>query len=83
MWAQDFVGHPRDLLTLEDEVYTRLIAALRLKPTSNEQAKALSHPTENIDAYRLDMKGRDAMRQQQDPKNVLAAIGSLRRGSQA
>jgi eukaryotic-like serine/threonine-protein kinase len=32
------------------------------------------HPTENLDAYQLYLRGRNAMRGQQDPKNVQAAI---------
>ncbi len=75
VWAQDFSGVPADLLTIEDQIYGRLIAALDLEPTSEELARALSHPTENIEAYQLYLRGRNAMRSQQDLKNVQAAIG--------
>ena len=82
MWAEDFVGHPRDLLTLEDEIYTRLIVALRLNPTSNEQAKALSHPTENIDAYRLLHEGSDGDAPTAGSQECSGGDPILRRGSE-
>ncbi len=75
VWAQDFSGVQADLLTIEDQIYSRLIAALDLEPTSEQLARALSHPTENIEAYQLYLRGRNAMRTQQDPKSVQAAIG--------
>ncbi len=75
VWAQDFSGVPGDLLTIEDQIYNRLLSALDLEPTSEELARAISHPTENIEAYQLYLRGRNAMRGQQDLKNVQAAIG--------
>jgi serine/threonine-protein kinase len=75
VWAQDFSGVSGDLLTIEDQIYNRLLSALNLVPTSEELARALSHPTENIEAYQLYLRGRNAMRGQQDLKNVTAAIG--------
>jgi tetratricopeptide (TPR) repeat protein len=66
---------PADLLTLEDQIYGRLVDALALKPTSEEFARAAAHPTENIEAYDLYLKGRNAMRGQQDINNVKTAIG--------
>jgi tetratricopeptide (TPR) repeat protein len=51
-----------------------VIGALKLDATSDELARGLSHPTENIDAYQLYLRGRNAMRGQQDLKNVVAAI---------
>ena len=73
--SQDFSGLPADLLTLEDQIYSRLIAAMEVKPTSEQLARGLLHPTENIEAYQLYLRGRNAMRGQQDDKNVKAAIG--------
>jgi tetratricopeptide (TPR) repeat protein/TolB-like protein/predicted Ser/Thr protein kinase len=75
LWSQEFSGVPADLLTLEDQIYGRLVDALALKPTSEEFARAAAHPTENIEAYDLYLKGRNAMRGQQDINNVKAAIG--------
>ena len=74
VWSQEFPGVPGDLLTLEDEIYSALLGALKLFPSNQELALATRHPTENLEAYDLYLKGRDAMRGQQDPKNVEAAI---------
>src|SRR5713226_413735 len=66
VWTQEFSGVQQDLLTLEDQIYGGVVEALALKPTSEESARASSHPTENIEAYDLYLKGRDALRKQQD-----------------
>jgi tetratricopeptide (TPR) repeat protein len=74
VWTQEFSGVQQDLLTLEDQIYVKLVDALALKPSNEETARASSHPTENIEAYDLYLKGRDALRKQQDIKNVQSAI---------
>jgi serine/threonine protein kinase/tetratricopeptide (TPR) repeat protein len=75
IWTQEFTGVQQDLLTLEDQIYAGLVEALALKPTNEESARATPHPTENIEAYDLYLKGRSAIRGQQDVKNIQAAIG--------
>src|SRR5216684_2197348 len=75
VWTQEFSGVRQDLLTLEDQIYAGLVEALALKPTSEESARATPHPTENIEAYDLYLKGRSAMRGQQDVKNIQTAVG--------
>jgi tetratricopeptide (TPR) repeat protein len=76
VWTQEFSGVQGDLLTLEDQIYAGVVEALALKPTSEESARATPHPTENIEAYDLYLKGRSAMRGQQDVKNIQTAIGN-------
>jgi len=75
VWTQEFSGVQQDLLTLEDQIYAGIVEALALKPTSEESARATPHPTENIEAYDLYLKGRSAMRSQQDVKNIQSAVG--------
>jgi eukaryotic-like serine/threonine-protein kinase len=75
VWTQEFSGVQQDLLTLEDQIYAGLVEALALKPTSEESARAMPHPTENIEAYDLYLKGRSALRGQQDVKNIQNAVG--------
>jgi len=75
VWTQEFSGVQQDLLTLEDQIYGGVVEALALKPTSEESARATPHPTENFEAYDLYLKGRSAMRGQQDVKNIQTAIG--------
>jgi eukaryotic-like serine/threonine-protein kinase len=74
LWTNTFEGGAKDLLALEDKIYTELAAALAVKPTNEELAHGTEHPTENIEAYDLYLKGRKSMRGQQDPKNVQIAI---------
>jgi serine/threonine-protein kinase len=74
IWSQEFSGVPNDLLTMQDKMFAGLIDALAITPTNEERARTVSRPTENIAAYDLYLKGRNAMRGQQDRKNVEAAI---------
>jgi serine/threonine protein kinase/tetratricopeptide (TPR) repeat protein len=74
LWSQQFSGVAKDLLTIEDQISTQLVATLALKPTNEEMARAEAHPTENIEAYDLYLKGRNSLRGQQDLKNVETAI---------
>ena len=74
VWTQEFSGMQQDLLTLEDQIYGGVVEALALRPTSEESARATPHPTENFEAYDLYLKGRSAMRGQQDVKNIQSAI---------
>jgi serine/threonine-protein kinase len=75
VWSQEFNGVRDDLLILEDRIYERLADALALKPSNEELARATAHPTENIEAYDLYLKGRAAMRGQQAISNIKKAIG--------
>jgi tetratricopeptide (TPR) repeat protein len=74
VWTDQFAGDPRDLLTLQDQIFAKLVDALELTPTDAERAKSISRPTNNLAAYDLYLKGRNAMRGQQDRRNVEAAI---------
>lgn len=72
--GQEFSGMQADLLTLEDQIYGSMIGALELKPASDEMARAGAHPTEMVGAYELYLRGQNAMRGQQDVKNIQAGI---------
>jgi len=74
VWSQEFTGVKGDLLILEDHIYESLAEALALKPSNEELARATAHPTENIEAYDLYLKGRAAMRGQ-EITNIKKAIG--------
>ena len=75
VWARDYSGVAGDLLTLEDQIYSGLSSGLNLTLSNDQLARAVVHPTENVDAYQLYLRGRNAMRGQQDLRNVQAAIG--------
>ena len=62
LWSKEFDGVTADIFTLEDKIYTELVPALGVNPTHEEEAKAESRPTDNIAAYDLYLRGRNAMR---------------------
>lgn len=61
VWSQEFPGVTGDLLTIEDQIYGRIVDALEAKPSSAELAATSAHPTENIEAYNLYLRGRNAI----------------------
>jgi tetratricopeptide (TPR) repeat protein len=70
-WSQEFTGVSGDLLIIEDQIYSKLVDVLQTKPASGGASR---HPTENIEAYDLYLKGKNSLRGQQDPRNIQAAI---------
>ncbi|MDE3178715.1 MAG: tetratricopeptide repeat protein [Acidobacteriota bacterium] len=75
LWAHEFTGVPGDLLTLEDQISQGLIGALNLHLGGAELARETQHPTENVAAYDLYLKGQNAMRGLPGPETVQSAIG--------
>jgi serine/threonine protein kinase/Flp pilus assembly protein TadD len=73
VWSQEVSGVSQDLLTIEDQVYGELVGALSLKPTTDEMARAGSHPTENITAYDSYLQGRNAMHGNRSAQALQAA----------
>jgi tetratricopeptide (TPR) repeat protein len=71
-WSQEFAGVSGDLLTLEDQIYAKLTDVLQAKVPNNSAATA--HPTENVAAYDIYLRGRNALRNRQDPKKIQAAV---------
>jgi eukaryotic-like serine/threonine-protein kinase len=69
LWTQSFSGVANDVLTLEDQISSQLVTAFDLNPTNEELALSSAHPTENVAAYDLYLRGRNALRGQQDVKN--------------
>ena len=74
VWSQEFAGVPGDLLTLEDQIYSRLTDALSTKPSNEEVAAATAHPTENVEAYNLYLKGKNALSGSPDEKTIQSAV---------
>jgi len=74
LWTKDFPGVRQDLLTIEDQIFNELVAALELKPSTEELARTTAHPTENVAAYELYLKGRNIMRGKRDVKGIQAAV---------
>jgi eukaryotic-like serine/threonine-protein kinase len=74
LWSQEFSGVAKDLLSLEDQISGQLVAALDVKPTNEEMARASERPTDNIDAYDLYLRGRQAYRDPNRQKAFKTAI---------
>lgn len=73
LWSREFDGVTGDLFTLEDQIYSQLVAGLDVTPTSDELASAESRPTDNIAAYDLYLRGRNALRSH-DSKSIQSAL---------
>ncbi len=62
VWSQQFDGGPSDLFSMEDQIYAQIVTAMNVTPTNEETAKAETRPTDNIGAYDLYLRGRNALR---------------------
>jgi eukaryotic-like serine/threonine-protein kinase len=74
LWSQQFSGVPKDVLTIEDQISGQLVAALAIKPTSEELASTAARPTDNAEAYDLYLRGRQAYRSRDNTKGTQTAI---------
>ena len=74
LWSQQFTGVPKDLLTLEDQISGQLVTALDVKPSNEELARTAERPTDNVDAYDLFLRGRQALRGPEPVKAAQTAI---------
>jgi eukaryotic-like serine/threonine-protein kinase len=73
IWSREFDGVAGDLFTLEDQIYSQLVAGLNVNPTTDELASAESRPTDNIAAYDLYLRGRNSLRGH-DNKSIQSAL---------
>ena len=74
LWSGQVSGLTRDLLALEDQIGSKLDSAFDPKPSGFELGRPATHPTENMEAYDLYLKGRNTMRRQHGPKDIQTAI---------
>jgi serine/threonine protein kinase/tetratricopeptide (TPR) repeat protein len=74
IWTQQFSGVPKDILSIEDQISTQLVSALQIKATDEEMARAAERPTENIEAYDLYLRGREALKGPDRTKAPKAAL---------
>jgi len=79
LWTKAFPGLSSDIITIEDDVYNKLLGALDLKLDTDEQARTSAHSTYNITAYESYLRGRNAMRGKIDEAAAQAAIGHFER----
>ena len=73
-WSRQFTGTRETLFTLQDDIYDGLVGALGASPRPEALAHSADRPTDDIEAYDLYLKGRDALRSGQDLQQLEAAI---------
>jgi serine/threonine protein kinase/tetratricopeptide (TPR) repeat protein len=74
LWSGEFSGASQNLLTIEDDMYAKIVMAIG-NGTSNEgTGSSMQHPTENVEAYDLYLHGREVMRNEQNTKEIEAAV---------
>lgn len=74
VWSREVSGKSQDLLEIEDKLYEGLLAALPRQSGETRQVQPASRPTENIEAYDLYLKGRNAIRSQRTVQGFQTAI---------
>jgi tetratricopeptide (TPR) repeat protein/TolB-like protein/predicted Ser/Thr protein kinase len=75
LWSGEVSGETQDLIALEDQAGTKLLSALDLRRGGSESLSGTLHPSEDMVAYELYLKGRNAMRGEEDLTKTQAAIG--------
>ncbi len=80
IWTQQFSGVAKDLLTIEDHISSQLVDALAINPSSDELARESARPTNNVDAYDLYLRGRQALRGPQSVKSAQTAVDYFEQG---
>jgi len=74
VWSSTFSGSSRDVLKLEDQIFAQLAPALELRPEDIASASATPHPTDNVDAYQLYLKGNNVLHNAARASDVQQAI---------
>jgi tetratricopeptide (TPR) repeat protein/TolB-like protein len=73
LWSGEFTGTPQNLLAVEDDIYAKMVTAIE-HGTPSEGVGSTPHPTENVEAYDLYLRGREIMRNQQSTKEIETAL---------
>jgi adenylate cyclase len=58
VWAERYDRELSDVFAIQDEVIGEIVTALSVRLTREEEERVARHPTENLDAYDLFMRGR-------------------------
>jgi serine/threonine protein kinase/tetratricopeptide (TPR) repeat protein len=82
LWSQQFSGIPKDVLPIEDQIGNQLVTALDVKPSDEELARASERPTDNIDAYDLYLRGRQALKGPNRTKSAQTALNYFQQAIQ-
>ncbi len=67
-WGQNYEREltPKNLFAIQDELTTRIVRSLEATLTAQDEERIARRPTENLEAYRLYVKGRALLDQRSD-----------------
>lgn len=74
MWSEKFSGSPRDVPSLENQIYLKVSGALGIEAAGLSSGRVNGRFPENFEAYDLFLKGNDAIRHRDDVNSVEAAV---------
>ncbi len=74
VWSEEFTGARQDLLTLQDQIFPKLLAALDTRVGNEEMARGATRLTENVAAYELYLKALSLVRKSPDVAAENAAL---------
>jgi serine/threonine protein kinase/tetratricopeptide (TPR) repeat protein/TolB-like protein len=74
LWSSEFSGAPQNLLTIEDDMYAKIVMVIEHGTFPEGTGSGTKHPTENVEAYDLYLRGRNSLRNG-DQNSVTAALG--------
>jgi TolB-like protein/class 3 adenylate cyclase len=69
LWSQQYDDELKDVFAVQDSVTRQVAGALAVNLTQVEQRRALSKPTESLDAYDLVLRGRERLQPTTRPAN--------------
>jgi adenylate cyclase len=72
LWAQRYDRDLKDIFTLQDDVTQRIVAALAVKVTEDEQKRLLRRYTDSMEAYDYYLRGLEYFSQLTKNTNILA-----------
>ena len=72
LWAQRYDRDLKDIFSLQDDVTQRIVAALAVKVTEDEQKRLLHRYTDNMEAYDYYLRGLEYFGQLTKETNILA-----------
>jgi tetratricopeptide (TPR) repeat protein len=81
LWAEKYDGGIEDVFSLQDNITQRIVSALSVKLTNQEQALSTSAGTDNIRAYDLFLKAR-SLRYQFTPESFVEASTLLKKATE-
>ncbi len=72
LWAQRYDRDLKDIFSLQDDVRQRIVAALAVKVTEDEQKRLLRRYTDNMEAYDYYLRGLEYFSKLTKETNILA-----------